>query len=727
MSNFNFPNQRIPEKLKDEEWHKQHIMSYIQYSVTSYFTAKKNEIEELYYAANAMLSPGEQEICRKMVTERFGLNFGPKYEVYPLIEKTIEDVLGDYRKRPLKRKALVKNQDAVIKKLDAKIDVLLEKELRAINEEVQTDLGFVPETPKPEIQIPDDIEEEFSKNYRTVSEEIAEEVLYQTLVVRKEKERLYDALKHFLIAEEAFGVCDQRDGHPSIFIPHPLDSFYDYNMNYSVQDDMQYFVYDKFLSINEVFNTYKLSKEQMDTVENYAGMQSHKVKYNPTHWFKVDSTSTRVRVVFMKWISRKTSKFLAFKNKEGKEELKILPDNYKQRKDRNEDIRSVEIEDVRHIFMVGPDVVLSFGPDQEQMQTIGNMKKRFIDAVGLVGRSSMGTGNIRSLAKKLKPLQDFASEILYEIRLNARQLDGNVLVYDTSMIPKEWARYGLDKALEKVNFHLKRDRMQIINSKDKRSSGYANSANVSQKGRLTELIQLLALIENTAGKISGINDAANGQQADYTKATVAEMNLNSASARKEEYYGVFDSFVETLMTRLVLKSKFIYKENDVFTYFAGDNKAKFLKIMSPYFQEDLGIHIADNRKEYDRKNRIDQVGEKLFGSTNEPAILKNLIKMWNADSSTEAEAIFDTGVRALEEIKKANDERMMAIEEDKNAVAKAKLEQEDRHHKEELQNNLDVAKIHTGNKFAVEQNKEANANLREAAKIEKDLIIKNKQ
>ena len=199
-------------------------------------------------------------------------------------------------------------------------------------------------------------------------------------------------------------------------------------------------------------------------------------------------------------------------------------------------------------------------------------------------------------------------------------------------MPKEFLKLGIDKAFQRVNFYLKRDRMQIINSKDKKANTYANSTNVSQKGRLQELINVLALIEDLAAKITGNSKEAQAQASQYAKATVAEMNLTASASRIENYFGLFDSFVETFLERLMVKAKFIYKENDTFTYFGGDLQTKFLKIYPDFLFEDLGIHIGDNRLEYQRKQRIDSVAQQTFANAQSPEMLLELIKIWNSEN-----------------------------------------------------------------------------------------------
>ena len=724
MNLFNFPNQRIAETEKDLAWHISHVENFLTYSGTTHYAKKKREIAELFLATAGVLSDEQNKLICATITEKYGDNFGPQYYVYPLIENRIEQIVSEYRTRPLKKKLTVNNEQAVIKKLDQKVAVLSENLMRDVNKELQSSLGFTPDTEQPEMQIPDDLEEFFQKDFRTISEEIGEDVLYQLLVVKKQKEKLYDALRYVLTGGRVHAYLDQKDGHPDIFIPHPLDCFYDVDPTEVIQKNPQFFIWSKPLSLNEIFNQFDLTQEQKTIVENYGNVMMREPG-SYMKWFDRSEDQFRPIVTCMEWVSRITKKFLVIVNKDGKEEFKILPDNYKKRKDRDENVRSIEIDDTRHIIMVGPAVVLSHGSLDDQMQTKGNPKKRFLNVVGMVDDSRNGAGQIRSLAKKLKYLQDFASEILYEIRINMRYIDGGVLVYDLANIPKEWMALGANQALQKVNFHLKRDRIQFINSKDRKQNTYAGSVNISQKGRLTELMNLLAVIEEIADRISGISKEAQGMAGQYAKATTTEVNMTASSTRMEYYLGPFDSFVDTLLERLVLKAKFVYDKNDVFTYYGGDNQAKFLKIFEPFLQEDLGIHVMDNKKEYDRKQRIDQIAERTFGNSQDLEVMLSLINVFNSENSTEAEAVVRKGFKAMKATADANQKMMQeqaqAAEQTKlQAIAKADEQAKDR-----LQNNIEVAEI-----YAHQQNndtvaKETNANLRKAAELENKVAIEN--
>lgn len=731
MNIFQFPNQRIPERKKNKQWHIDHIQNFIDFSNSSAYIKKKSEMLELYYAEAAKLSKKKKQIVDEMVTQCYGQHLGPKYDVYPLIESQIEQLLGQYRDRPLRRRAMVKNQEAIIRKLDEKSSMYAEKFVRQANEELSEQMGFQIESENQGVDIPEDIEDWFNNSYRTISEQVTEDILHQLLVVRKGKEDIINMLYHYLVVEECWGLFDKKDGHPRLYPVHPLDCFADYNPNENIQSDMNYFIYDKYMSINDIFNQFEIKEEDKSLIENYAGIASQEAKgvfqktFNVKDWFDQATGVTRVRVVSMLWVSKRKINFKSFVNKNtNEEELKILPDEYKMRKKDN--AVSIEVDDVRHITMVGPSVVLSYGAleDDLQLKSLGDEKKRFLPVIGLSGKVNNHIRGIRSLAKKLEWLQDFASDIIYQIKLSTRQMDGNVIVYDLSSIPKQFKKEGsADAALKRVNYHLRRDQIMYINSKDKRTGAYASSINLSQSKRINDLLVLLAAIEELASKISGVNENMQGQNKDYSKASVAEMKLAQASARVENYFGIFDSYTDIALTRMCSYAKNIYEENQIFSYFAGDGSMKFLKIYPEFFIDDIGIYLGDNRKEYKTKQIIDQIASETFSQTQYPEMLLSLLKIMSADTSRDAEIQLQKGIQTYNELKQQAEERES---EQQNQMIQAQQEgeaQERDLRREGFQKDIVVANIYADSEAKKNMDNIDASATETAAQIEKEILL----
>ena len=724
MSSYNFPNQRIPESQKTEEWHRRHIISYVGYSATDEYHQKRREIRELLFAAHGVLTIEQKRVCEAMITQRFGENFGPEYMIYPLIETHIDAIVGKYRLRPLVKKALVNNKSAIIKKLEEKVNMVFESLMRDVNEGISPKIGIDIQTENPQMEIPEDIDEFFEKDYRTISEEIAEDVLYQILEVFKEKEQIYALLRFYLVTGRCYGTIIEKNGHPSIFVPHILDIWYDQDYTQSLQDNLNMFVFDKYMTLNEIFNTWDLSEKQKNTLTGYMTADksgehvNNQSQGSRNYWFSTADDGNRVRVVSMNWKSRRKARFLNFVNrKTGATESKVLPDDYKERNRDAGNIEEIETEDERVITMIGPDITLAWGRVEDQMKKKSSPKIRYLSSLGVIDEQEMGTGEIRSIAKKLMPLQNFASEIMYELRLALRRIDGQAMVYDLANIPKAWGALGPDEVLKKVNFYLKRDGIQIINSKGRKNNPYASSVNVSQKGRIQEVIGLLAVVEDLAKKISGNTDEEMGQAAQYAKATVSEINMHGGYARTEEALGSFITFQTKLLERLILKAKLIYRKGDTFTFYGGDNQLKFLQITEPFFDDDIGLHIGDNRKEEIKIQKMEAMAEQAFINPNTPELMLELLKMYNADSSTEKESVFKKGVRALQEMADANSEKDREIQRQQIEAQNAEGQRRDGQHKEKLKNNLDVAEVYANNKADDTRIKEQGANLRKAAEI----------
>ena len=70
-------------------------------------------------------------------------------------------MIGEYRQRPIRRKLAVNNEEAVIKKLDKKVEYLFEKEMRRLNSEIKEESGIELETENPDLEIPENVEEFF--------------------------------------------------------------------------------------------------------------------------------------------------------------------------------------------------------------------------------------------------------------------------------------------------------------------------------------------------------------------------------------------------------------------------------------------------------------------------------------------------------------------------------------------------------------------------------------
>ena len=727
---YQLPNQKIKESLKNEEWHMSHVDSYITQTTSEHLISRRTEQKKAYnyyYCLNS--------VERKDITHPHGFYLGVPYEQYPLIESKIEQLVGEYLARKLKKKSYVINRRAKTAKLDAMFSDISEEILREVNKEFETDLGFTPTTENPEKELPQDIEQFYSKDYKTVSEQVSDDILRQVFDVKGQGKKIKDILIDFLVTEEAHAIISEENGHPSVLRVSPFDIETNLNPNEEINIDQDYYLFKRYYSKNELNNSFELTDEEEVLINSMFSTLSLNNAFSYSYMKGKDKYFERINdewfvlVTEMRWKSKKKMRVKSFINeKTGKEVYSILPEDYKKRK--NDKIKTIWVDQKRYCIMAGPNICLDYGIDTEKFSRIDDIKKDTLPIVSLIRNYPNSQGIIRSVAKKLEQLQDFASEVLYEIRLAARRNPGKVFIYDTAQTPKQFLKGNTESAfssaMSRVQHHMKKDQMILINSHDKNVRNSFNqftSLDLSNRGFIQEMSELLMLIEDLASKFTGMTPQREGQIQQYETTGGAERAVTQSTARTEIYFKPFDWFLEKVMEKVIMKAKYIYHENQISEYIFGDLKSKFFKIAPEFFQDDIGMYIGDSSLEQKRKNIIDSAATQALSQAQTPDLILNLIETLNADYASESEAIFKSGFAMMEKLKE--DERAFQAEQGRIAAETAdkKVQSEEKLKRELFQNNIDVATIYANNKSYTENEKNNTQKTIKLADIEKEFEL----
>jgi len=730
-------NQKIADKNKNEEWHKDHVRSFMGL----YFKRTESErrsIQMKCWKAYTCHNDAQHEKNTKPITSPYGLSLGMEWIAYPLVESKLEQMVGEYMTRGIKRKTYVINKKAQTAKLNEMFDMLSEEILREVNKEVGAELGFDPETASPDKELPPNIEEFFEQGYKTISEQVSDTILNQVLIGKKQIDKIKDLYLQFLLFDECVGYVDSEDGQPSIRVCNIFETEFDFDPTKEIQDNPQYIVFPKILSYNNIINSYDLSKEEEAILKSYTTLNRSAAMNdgdlgdgtgfdgNYSDWISGEKENLQIRCVEMIWISqKKISVKVSINKKSGKKIYKTVTDDYKSRK--SDDVESIWVQQKRKCVMVGPDLCLEWGVDNERYSRIDNPKEDCISVVAIRRNNSINANHVRSAASKLLQLQEFASECLFELRLAMRRNNGRVLVYDAAQVPKQFLKTGgYQSAINRVMHHAKKDQFLIINSMDKQARHAFNqfsSLDLSTKGLMQDLFNVLGLIEELAGKFLGLSPQREGQIDQYESATGTERAVTQSTARTEVYVKPFESFVKYLLDKVLMKGKYCYEENEVTQYIFGDLKTKFFTVYPEYFQEDVGVYIADNFAEQRKKGVVDQAAQQALSNAATPDLILSLIETLNADTAGESEAIFKRAVKSMnalkaQEAQAAADSQKAQLESDA-----AKLAEESKLKREEFANKIEIANIQA-NATAMNNsmNNEAKGTMK-LADIEKDLML----
>ena len=671
MSLLTLPDQTIPENQKDKEWHALHGRDYASFSVSDNYNDQREEMLKLFRAYNAELSKEELKLA-KAITCPHGISLGQEYVVYPLIQSKIEQVVGEFMTRPLRRKAYVLDKKSKNAKYQKKLDMLAEQFAREMNEKIKNDLGFTPETASPDMQIPDNIEE---YDFKTLAEETADGLINIFLDVRKEKQKFKQMFTKYCIVDRAHAVLDKKHGFTTMRDVHPLDCDYDLDPYKVVQDNHDYFFENAYLTENEIYNTFTLNKKEKAQVKKMfttisqtdsTSYDSQELGYSlkANGWFQTSNKVHRLRLISAIWKSRKR---VSIKVSEGKHKkyYKKIDEDYKLNS--NATVEHIDGEMPRHVIMLGPELVLSWGVMDNRYSNIDDPFTCFLPVLSIIRDNTIGTSLIKSVAAKLYQLQQIASEVLFEIRLALKSAgDSRVLVYDSAQTPREFTKVSYENGLNRVMHHIKKDKLMIINSKQKGMNASFNqftSLDLSQKGAIQDLFNGLAIIEDLAAKFVGISPEREGQVGQYQTATGTEAAKRGSFARTEIIYTPFDEFIQALLEKVLLRGKFDYKNGEVIHYIFGEMKTKFLTLFDQFFAADFGIYLSDSRRDKDVADRIDAAAELALSNANTPEMVMGLIEVFDEETAVAKKKVFQSMLDSMEQIRKETQEAQLEAQQ----------------------------------------------------------------
>lgn len=690
MSLLSLPDQTIPEVEKTKEWHMLHPQGFATFASSAAYNDERTNILKYYRAYNAELSDEERKLS-KVITCPNGKDLGVEYIVYPLIQSKIEQVVGEYMLRPIRRQAYAIDKRSKNAKYEEKLKMFSEELMRDFTAKMESQVGFKPETENPEMELPEDVEEFFEKDFKTIAEDVANNLMTLFLDVNKNKQKFRELFTNFCIADRAHAVLDKVHGHTQARPVHPLDCTYDIDPYKVVQDNHEYFFESYWLTENETYNTFPhlTKKEKAEVAEVFTGMNSVAVNgedsdslsttYKSDGWYNTDNKTGRIRLVSAMWKSRKRVSIKVAKNKATGEEIFKKLDSEKEARNKDK-VENIDGEMPRFCVMLGPSLCLDYGVMEHKFSSVDDPYSCKLPVVSIVRDNPTGTSHIKSIAAKLYQLQQLASEVLFEIRLAIRHAaDSRVLVYDVAQMPKAFSKKGYENGLDQVMHHVKRDKFMFINSAEKGTKGKTfnqfTSLDLSQKGAIQDLFNGLAIIEDLAAKFSGISPEREGNIGQYQTKGNADSAIRGSAARTEVIYTPFDEFIQALLDKALARMRKDYQESEVIQFIFGEMKTKFLKLHKDFFEADFGIYLSDTRKDKEIAQRIDQAAELALSNSSTPDMVMGLIEVFEGETANDKKQVFGRLLKTMDERRQ---QEQAAAQEQAELDRKAKKEAEDK-------------------------------------------------
>lgn len=250
---------------------------------------------------------------------------------------------------------------------------------------------------------------------------------------------------------------------------------------------------------------------------------------------------------------------------------------------------------------------------------------------------------------------------------------------------------------------------------------------------ISQYIQLMNKIEEMIGELSGVSRQRQGQVQSSELVGNVQQTIVQSSHITEYLFYAHTSFKKRVFTKLLDIAKNVWGNSNKkkLHYITDDMTRIFMDITEDFLYADMNIFVSDSTKEHQNVESLKQLAQpamqngatlleiaELYTSDNLTNIKHTLGKIENAKKKRE-----DDMQQAQQQAQQQQTEVMAQIEQGKQALEQAKLEQQEMDSIRKADTAIQVALINAESKEALEDSKR---NL-DYSKMNEEYTVKDKE
>ena len=686
------PSMVISEKDKTKDWCRQvlnAVTSYMGAEGGSYHTARTKDIRN-YQIYNGQLNQADYSY----ITEQYGLTYPARLVNYPIITPKIDLLLGEELRRPMDTKVSTVNKDAVIRKHDHKVGLIMRDLLSDFHEQMKEELGIDVLNEGQGMPVPEDIETYMKYNYREMIEETAQDGLEYISNRYNLKDVFKEGFRDLLVTGKEFYKIGVTNGDPVARRVDPRNIVFDDSLHSDYLDDAAWVGEERWLSINEINDEYKDDLETDDLLELekmrnlYLGGDLS--NYNSSfEWVDVaHGREARIRVVSCEWKSLRAIKYKLSDNKydPNRPFRKAVPDTYRKRK--GDTIETKWVDDIWQATLIGGKILVNAKRRDNQVRSIDDPGKTSLSYIGCIKGNTTGSGT--SLVDMLDNIQMLYNIVVYQIELAMARSGGKAVVYDVSQLP---TNVGMD--IQQVLYHLKTDGIIPINSKDEgnqmQTFNQFQQIDFTLSQSVQQLINLKVMLEEMAGQISGVSRQREGAVGQYEYVGNVQRSVVQSATITESWFYSHSECKQRVLQGLTNLMKVCWAGGKKAGIILGDGAYKFLNVMPNIALQDFGIYVGDSGKDDSMKQVVQQLAQSALQAGTIDML--GVIKVLKSDTMTEAEKVLEQAMVEMKKQQKATMEEQMQAQQAAQEAKKAEFEAEAQLKQMDNEAKLQVAQI----------------------------------
>ena len=582
-----FPSIFVPEKEKDEKYHKDFVQSIVTRSIYSGYSERRNLMDECVNFYLGLQSGEEFDFLQKAED---GEVLPARWMDINKIAVKIDLLIGELAKRTYRINVKASNKAAQSRRLNERNRLLTEMRFAPIaaglEEEngipLQSDEAFIPESES-------QLDLYMNKGYKETSEIVMREILkYLRKVHNWDYERIA-VFRDLLIMGLGFFRSSIEDGLPRLERVDPRIMIWDTNAKDDFLSDSTFWGELSYMSLGEITRKFKITKKELEAAfQNYQSYNRSPQQYSQFtldyafidrssryQIFRQEGGEIRCLVAKAYWQDLKNITRKQSEDKYGQVHLKKVAED-----EQGENISKTPIQIWRTGTLIGGTFLKDWGVMKNQDRSVDNIATTTPPYIALAPNYMNGT--TVSKVHRLKPLQNMKNIINYRVQLELARSGGKGFVYDVAQLPKGW---DVHTALK----YLRTTGVAYIDSSVE-GAGTFNQFKEIDMGlskSISELINLSIFLDREMDSISGINEARQGliqnasQAVGVTNSALLQSNLST-----EMYFSMFSQMFGKAMNKQAGLAKIAWAGKERFAPIIGDVGVNFL-------EQDIDLDLND--------------------------------------------------------------------------------------------------------------------------------------
>lgn len=624
-----------------------------------------------------------------------------------IISGKIKVLLGMEMKMPFSWKVVAVNEEATTRKEEEEFkrirDFVTNEVMRPIKIAVEQQLTEQTKgkklTPEEQQQIQQQIEEqtkaqtpdEVRRYMVREHQDPAEVMAHQILEYLIQKERIADkfnkGFKHSCLTGEEIYNVSILNGEPSLRVVNPLYFDYDKSPDLDYIEDGEWAVAEYRMTPSEVVANFgsQLEEDEIDRIymynQNPATIRNEDFTFATTNRKHEPYT---VRVMHTTWKSLRKVGFLTYKDKNGKEQMDLVSEDYKLNKAQGDiKIEWEWIPESHECYKILNDIYVYARPVPGQYKDLENL---YVSKLPYYGAACDSLNSpTTSPMDRMKAYQYFYNILLYRIELLMASDKGKILAANINAVPKS---SGID--INKFQYFMEANKIAWLNPNEEGNRGGGDITNMvkeidmSLASQINNYIQLAEYIERKCGESVGITKQMEGAIGANEAVSNTRQNLVQSSHIIQPYFELHNMVKGNVLTALLETAKVAYSKGRQrkLNYILDDMSLKMLNVDQGMLDSStLGLFISNSSKAFDAKQAVENLAQAAL--QNQQASLSDIIKVIRSESVTEAEELLEAAQQRESENQQAAEQAKLKQQADIEAKANA-LKREEWEHEEKM-------------------------------------------